>query len=85
MLRTNLIRSISNTILLKVFAVTFIVVAIFRKSNDASDDEIDSDDDGGPIYVDKSIQNLEEFIKPMDVNKRNLIGTIIQSKLSFLL
>lgn len=54
---------------MKVFAITFIVVAIFRKSNDESDEEIDPDDDGGPIYIDTSIKNLDEFIKPINVRR----------------
>ncbi len=43
-------------------------MAIFRKSNDSSDEELDSDDDGGPIYIDETIKDLNEFTKPMTVH-----------------
>ncbi len=56
----------------KIFAITLVLVTIFRKSDDISDEEIDPFDDGGPIYIDKSIQNFEEFIKPISVLKTRM-------------
>ena len=51
-----------------MFAITFIIVAIFRKSNDASDDEVDPKDDGSPIYIDKKIVNIDDYLKKMEVS-----------------
>ena len=50
-----------------MFAITFIIVAIFRKSNDASDDEVDPKDDGGPIYLDEKIGNIDDYLERMEV------------------
>jgi hypothetical protein len=50
-----------------VFAITFVVVAIFRKSNDSSDEEVDPLDDGGPIYMDNRIGNLDDYLEKMQV------------------
>lgn len=44
--------------------ITFILVLIFRKTNDSTDEEYDHEDDGSPIYLDAKIgsfQNLAEL------------------------
>ena len=50
-----------------MFIITFIVVAIFRKANDSSDEEVDPEDDGGPIYLDKQIGDLDAYLDEMEV------------------
>ena len=50
-----------------MFVITFVVVAIFRKSNDSSDEEVDPKDDGSPIYLDEKIGNLDEYLEKMEV------------------
>ncbi len=52
---------------MQVFIITFILVAIFRKANDTTDEEVDPKDDGGPIYLDKKIGNLDEYLDEMHV------------------
>lgn len=44
--------------------ITFVLVAIFRKSDDSNDEEEDHEDDGGPLYIDEkigSIHNINNF------------------------
>lgn len=48
--------------------ITFIIVAIFRKANDSTDEEVDPKDDGGPIYLDKKIGDLNSYLDEMEVN-----------------
>ena len=60
----------------KVFVITFIIVLIFRKANDASDLEVDPDDDGSPIYIDKKIQDVDKYLEDMKVYFLNKIIAI---------
>ena len=57
--------------LFKVFLITFVIVVIFRKTNDTSDLECDPKDDSNPIYLDKSIPNINEGIKRLEVKYLN--------------
>ena len=40
---------------------------IFRKNSDEADDEEDPLDDGGPIYLDKQLGDLDEYLEEMQV------------------
>ena len=40
---------------IKVFAISFLLVLIFRKSNDENDQDYDPNDIGEPIYFDERI------------------------------
>lgn len=51
-------------------------MAIFRKANDASDSEVDPDDDGSPIYIDKKIQDVDKYLEDMKVYFLNKIIAI---------
>ena len=63
----SLFTSVMVTQPLQVFAITFVIVAIFRKANDSSDEEVDPLDDGGPIYMDNRIGNLDDYLEKMKV------------------
>lgn len=52
---------------LKVFLITFVFVAIFRKSNDENDNEFDHQDNGDPIYLDQKIGDLNLNLKILKV------------------
>jgi hypothetical protein len=52
----------------KVLAVTFITVLIFRKTSDDGDEEDDPLDDGGPIYIDEKIGDINDYLDKMEVN-----------------
>jgi hypothetical protein len=47
--------------------MTFLAVLIFRKNSDEADDEEDPLDDGGPIYLDKQLGDLDEYLEEMQV------------------
>lgn len=68
----SLFTSVMVTQPLQVFAITFVIVAIFRKANDSSDEEADPEDDGGPIYMDEKIGNLDDYLVKMEVFIRNI-------------
>lgn len=51
----------------KVFLITFVFVAIFRKSNDENDNEFDHQDNGDPIYLDQKIGDLNLNLKILEV------------------
>ena len=51
----------------KVFLITFVFVAIFRKSNDENDNEFDHQDNGDPIYLDQTIGDLNLNLKILEV------------------
>ena len=63
----SLFTSVLVTQPLQVFAITFVIVAIFRKANDSSDEEVDPEDNGGPIYLDERIGNIDEYLIKMEV------------------
>ena len=47
--------------------MTMIVVFIFRKNDDTMDEEDDPFDDGGAIYLDKKLGDLDEYLAEMEV------------------
>lgn len=52
----SLFSSVFLTQPIQVFCITFILVAIFRKTNESDDMEVDSLDNGDPVYYDKSLK-----------------------------
>ena len=53
--------------------MTFVMVLIFKKVDDSVDDEDDPLDDGGPIYLDKQLGDLDEYLDEMQVSHIKII------------